>query len=149
MAVTGALSMVPWTYANVVMAALVGAAGTLQVASIAAKPIPTFAEGGIMRKDGTALINDGGNMEYVERNGKILTTSAENALVPLKGGDIIHKDFNTMKNNNSLNWGDGAWLSTEGIEDAIERGYGKVKNNIKVTVMNEYNPYREQMQNWN
>ena len=45
-AVVGALGMKPWTPANFVTAGIVGALGLAQVATIAATPIPEFAEGG-------------------------------------------------------------------------------------------------------
>ncbi|EKB60793.1 phage tail tape measure protein [Bergeyella zoohelcum] len=45
-AVVGALGMKPWTPANFALAGIVGALGAVQVATIAAQPIPEFAEGG-------------------------------------------------------------------------------------------------------
>lgn len=49
-AVVGALGMKPWTPANLVLAGVVGALGAVQVATIAATPIPEFAEGGFTGK---------------------------------------------------------------------------------------------------
>lgn len=45
-AVVGALGMKPWTPVNFALAGIVGALGAVQVATIAAQPIPEFAEGG-------------------------------------------------------------------------------------------------------
>ncbi len=85
--VTGALPNVPLSVA-------VGAIGAIQLATALATPIPKFAEGGTMDKDGLMMINDhkSGRLEVVERNGKFLMTNQKNALVEGKKGDIIHKD---------------------------------------------------------
>lgn len=45
-AVVAALGQFPFTPANIAMASIVGALGAVQVATIAAQPIPEFAEGG-------------------------------------------------------------------------------------------------------
>jgi len=74
------------------------ALGALQAAAVLAQPIPQFAEGGDMMHDGKALINDGGNREYVERNGVILSSPIKNAVVDLQKGDTIHKDYNSLMN---------------------------------------------------
>jgi hypothetical protein len=72
------------------------AVAAIQTAAVLASPIPQFAKGGVMDKDGLALINDGGSQEYVERNGQMLTNTNKDSLVNLQGGDIIHKDYETM-----------------------------------------------------
>ena len=74
------------------------ATAALQTAAVLAAPIPQFAEGGQMSYDGKALINDGGNREYVERNGVILSSPIKNAVVDLQKGDTIHKDYNSLMN---------------------------------------------------
>ncbi|QIG62310.2 structural protein [Tenacibaculum phage JQ] len=67
-----------------------------QTAVVLASPIPQFAEGGTMDKDGLMMINDhkSGRLEVVERDGKLLMTDKRNAIVEGKKGDIIHKDAN-------------------------------------------------------
>ena len=77
---------------------LFGIIGAAQIATIAATPIPAFAEGGTMDEDGLMLINDhpSGRQEYVERDGKIYTTSQKDAIVKGKKGDTIYKDYDTM-----------------------------------------------------
>ena len=77
---------------------IIAALGALQIATVLAQPIPQFAEGGTMGWDGKALINDGGNREYVERNGVILSSPIKNAVVDLQKGDTIHKDYNSLMN---------------------------------------------------
>ena len=144
----------PWV--GIAMAALVGAAGAAQIASIAASPIPSFAEGGVMGHDGKALINDGGRQEYVERNGKILATDKTNAVVDLKRGDIIHKDFETLQRKSmllSLMAGGESISEKElnlafGIKDEIKQGFKKAQVNSKVTVVNKSDDYRNKMSLW-
>ena len=142
---------------GIALAAITAALAAVEVATIIATPIPTFAEGGIMGKDGKAMINDGGNMEYVERNGQILTASTENALVNLKSGDVIHKDYDTLIRKSMLMngmfggtlAGGGDDLLLLGIENSIEKGFKKARNTVNVSVLNEHNGYREKMMNWN
>jgi Pyruvate/2-oxoacid:ferredoxin oxidoreductase gamma subunit len=107
-----------------------------------------------MDHDGVALINDGGNKEYVERNGQILSTSNENALVNLQKGDIIHKDYDTMIRKSMIMNGaiGGSMVSGEnydGIEMAIDRGFKKAKINNSISVLNESNSYENEMTTWN
>lgn len=142
----------------IAMAALVGATGAAQLATIIATPIPQFAEGGTMYQDGKMLINDGGAKEYVERDGKILSTNMSNAIVEGKKGDIIHKNFEDLQKKSilaSMIGGGGSMKEQDfnqmffGIEDSIENGFKKAKINNNVSVLNETNSYRDKMQNWN
>ena len=144
------------TWLSIANAGLVAAAGAAQIATIVATPIPQFAEGGIMEYDGKAQINDGGRQEYVERNGQLLTSSQTNAVVDLKKGDIIHKDFETLQKQSmllSLTSG-GEKVSEKdfnlafGIKEEIKAGFNKAKVNSNVTVLNETNSYRDKMSMW-
>lgn len=139
---------------GIAMSAIVAA----QIATIALAPIPAFAEGGEMTYDGKALINDGGNMEYVQRGNDILTAPNKNAVVDLKRGDIIHKDFdNFIDSNKSFFLDNGIFgfgkkeMDEQLISNAIEKGFEKAKINNKVTVLNkmEDSSYKEKMSNWN
>jgi len=141
---------------NVAQAAIVAALSGVELATIIATPIPTFATGGVMGHDGKALINDGGQMEYVQRGGKIMTAKNENALVDLKRGDIIHKDFETMQRKTSIfnsifgveNESTQNEIDFGQIELAIERGFKNAKINNNISVINELDDYREKQQNW-
>lgn len=141
---------------NVAQAAIVAALSAVELATIIATPIPSFATGGVMGHDGKALINDGGQMEYVERGGKILTAKNENALVDLKRGDVIHKDFETMQRKslifNSIFGNQNESTQNEidftQIELAIEKGFRNAKINNKISILNEYDAYKESQQNW-
>ncbi len=154
LAVLNAANTTPFLPLGLAMTVVASTLGSLQIATIAAQPIPTFAKGGVMDHDGVALINDGGNKEYVERNGQILSTSNENALVNLQKGDVIHKDYDTMIRKSMIMNGTigGSMVSGEnydGIEMAIDRGFKKAKINNNISVLNESNSYENEMTTWN
>ena len=140
-----------------ILGALTSVAVAAQIATIVATPIPAFAKGGVMTYDGKAQINDGGNQEYIERNGGILTTMQTNAIVDLKKGDIIHKDYESLNKNSMIvsTLANGGQLTESdfermysGIEKSIEKGFNKARINNKVTVLNKVDTYRDKMQNW-
>lgn len=110
----------------------------LQTAAVLAAPIPQFKDGGIMEQTGLAMINDGGSQEYVERDGRILTTDTKNAIVGLQKGDTVHKDYDSMKKNTMLinSISNGAMLNPndfdkllKGVGSSIEKGFNKAKIN--------------------
>jgi tape measure domain-containing protein len=156
LAIGSALSTVP--PASYVFAALNAVLAGIELAAVIATPIPSFAKGGIMPHDGVAQINDGGNQEYVERDGKVLTSKQTNALVDLRKGDIIHKDYESLNKNTMIlsTLANGKEITEDnfnklyaGIERSIENGFGRAKINNKVTVLNKVDAYRLKMQNWN
>ena len=152
LAITAALTTTP--PASFALAAVTAGLAGLELATIIATPIPTFATGGVMDHDGVALINDGGQKEYVERNGKMLSTSNENALVNLQKGDIIHKDYDTMIRQSMLmnGFSGGAMVdgdNFDGIENAIDRGFKKAKINNNISVMSGDSSYESEMTTWN
>ena len=108
-----------------------------------------------MGHDGLALINDGGNKEYIERNGSILSTDNPNAFVNLQKGDIIHKDYDDMMKKSMLMnlYTGGAIIENDanydGIEKAIDKGFKRAKINNNVSVLNQQNSYKEQSSTWN
>lgn len=79
------------------------ALGAMQAAAVLAAPIPKYADGlDEADEDHVAMINDGGKKEFVERDGKILSTDTKNAIVQLKKGDTVHKDYESMIKSNDL-----------------------------------------------
>ena len=140
LAVIAALGSIPYTPANILLAKFVGAIGALQIATIAATPIPQFAEGvENLNRNTLGIINDGGNKEFVERNGQILTSDTMNALVPLKKGDTVHKDYDTLIRKSTIlngiyggkNVSDDSDLLVK-IEESIVKGFNKAKINNRV-----------------
>ena len=152
LAVSAALTAGPGV--GLALAVITAAIAAIEVATIAATPIPTFAKGGVMGADGLAVVNDGGNMEYIERNGEILTSSRKDAIVNLEKGDIIHRDYDTlirksMLMNGVFNGGSASGDDYMWMENAIEKGFKKARNTVNVSVLNSTNSYKSQMQNWN
>ena len=94
---------------NIPLSIAIGALGAAQIGVALSTPIPKFAEGGVMDRDGLMMINDhsSGRLEVVERDGKLLMTDQKNALVEGKKGDIIHKDakeyFNGISDKDIIN----------------------------------------------
>lgn len=88
---------------NFVLAAIVGAMGAIQVATIAATPIPSYAEG---TKDGThpggkALVGDAGKREVVMYKGMAWVTPDTPMLVDLPKGAQVFPDVDDF---GSLDW---------------------------------------------
>ena len=88
--------------AGPVLAALYASIGAAQLGTVLATPIPAYAKGGDIKKDHVGLINDGGNQEFIERNGKLLTTDKANVAVPLQSGDRIYPSFQEMERRSLL-----------------------------------------------
>lgn len=155
LAIVNALTVQP-PWLGIALSIAAGITGAAQIAAIAATPIPQFADGGVMDHDGKALINDGGKQEYVERNGKVLTTGTTNAIVDLKKGDVIHKDFETLQRKSlllSLTSGGGNVTEKElnlafGIKEEIKSGFKKAKIESNVVVINKSDDYRNKMSLW-
>jgi hypothetical protein len=139
---------------------IIAALGALQIATVLAQPIPQYKDGlDEAKKDHIAMINDGSSQEYVERGGKILTTKTKNAIVGLKKGDTVHKDYDSMVKNSILlsAISNGSMLSQnnfEGLDSIIEKGLingfkkAKINNNLKL-VNNLGNSYKESLSRWN
>ncbi len=138
---------------------LVSALGAAQIASVLAQPIPKFREGGNITKDIIGIINDGIFQEYIERDGQILTTKKKDAVVPLKSGDTVYKNFDEMvKRSIILNTlTSGKDISKDdfdryffGIKGSIKQGFKEAKINNKINISERNNDaYREQMSRWN
>ena len=88
---------------NMVLAALVGAMGAMQMATIASTPIPAYAEGtkNGSHPGGAALVGDGGKHELVTFNGKAWLTPDTPTLVDLPRGAKVFPDVE----NGVPDWG--------------------------------------------
>ena len=135
------------------LAQIILALGAIQAATVLSQPLPQYKDGGFIRKDGTAIINDGGRQEYVERAGSILTTKNKNAIVNLKSGDIVHKDFEALKRKSMIMSviADGKDITERDfdklssvIESSFDKGFSRVKinNNIRVSKQTSNNNSR-------
>lgn len=84
-------------------AVLVAAVGAIQIAAIAATPIPKYKTGRKGGKKETAIVGDGGVHEVIERrNGKVELTPARDTLVELASGDNVYKDIEDYKRNGRI-----------------------------------------------
>lgn len=83
---------------NVVLAALVGAMGAMEVATILATPIATYAKGTGKdgHKGGLALVGDGGKQEAVVYDGKMWITPDTPTLVDMPKGAMVYPDANKI-----------------------------------------------------
>jgi tape measure domain-containing protein len=133
----------PWFLSE---SGFITALGAIQAATVLATPIPQYAQGvENLGQDETAMINDGGKKEYVERNGKILSTNTKNAIVSLKKGDTVHKDYDSMVKNSIIYSAIGGGNSfsqfefdrlSDTIESSITKGFNKAKINNRLTINN-------------
>lgn len=74
---------------NVILAAIAGAMGALQIATILATPIPKYAKGTDRHKGGPAIVGDGGVPELVIFGGKSWITPDTPTIVDLPAGAIV------------------------------------------------------------
>ena len=74
---------------NVVLASIAGAMGAIQIATIAATPIPAYAKGTDYHKGGPAIVGDGGQSEVVLFNGAAWMTPDRPTLVDLPRGATV------------------------------------------------------------
>jgi len=89
LAVMSALQTQPF-WLGIAMAAIAGAMGAVQIATIAATPIPAYAKGTDYHKGGPAIVGDGGRQEVVLMDGFAWLTPDKPTLVDMpKGTEVI------------------------------------------------------------
>ena len=86
LAIMNALNMEPFSPLGIAMAAIAGAMGAVQLATIIATPIPKYAKGTDYHKGGPAIVGDGGVPELVMFNGKSWITPDTTTLVDIPVG---------------------------------------------------------------
>lgn len=75
---------------NLVLAALVGAMGAAQLATIIAQPIPKYAKGTDYHPGGLAIVGDAGKHEAIISGGKTYITPDTPTLMPIpKGAEVL------------------------------------------------------------
>lgn len=123
---------------NFVLAAIVGAMGAIQVATIAATPIPSYAEG---TKDGAhpggkALVGDAGKREVVMYNGMAWITPDTPMLVDLPKGAQVFPDVDDF---GSLDWQNNSFAPMFSFLRNSEKG------GAGTTVYNDYSGLERRM----
>ncbi len=88
LAIMNALQMQPFPV-GVAMAAIAGAMGAVQIATILATPIPKYAKGTDRHKGGPAIVGDGGVPELVIFGGKSWITPDTPTLVDIPAGAVV------------------------------------------------------------
>lgn len=84
---------------NLVLAAIVGAMGALQIATILATPIPKYAKGTDNHPGGPAIVGDGGRSEVVLFRGSAWLTPDKPTLVDIPAGAVVIPDINPLGDN--------------------------------------------------
>lgn len=84
---------------NLVLAAIVGAMGALQIATILATPIPKYAKGTDNHPGGPAIVGDGGRSEVVLFRGSAWLTPDKPTLVDIPAGAVVIPEINPLGDN--------------------------------------------------
>lgn len=93
LAIMNAWSTAPWPI-NIAMAAVAGAMGAMQLATIIATPLPKYAKGTKNHKGGPAVVGDGGEPELVTFGGKSWITPDTPTIVDLPAGAAVIPHIN-------------------------------------------------------
>lgn len=88
LAIMNALQMQPFPV-GIAMAAIAGAMGAVQLATILATPIPKYAKGTDYHKGGPAVVGDGGQQEVVLYRGTAYLTPDTPTLVDIPAGASV------------------------------------------------------------
>ena len=95
LSISSASTVQPWPAAIVAMA-LAAAIGAVQVATIAAQPIPTYAKGTDYHKGGMAIVGDAGKNEVVMTNKGAFITPNTPTLIDIPKGAKVFPDFELL-----------------------------------------------------
>lgn len=97
-AVLNALNTKPF-WLGIALAAIAGAMGAVQIATIAQQPIPAYAKGTDRHEGGPAIVGDGGKREVVLFNGSAWLTPDTPTLVDIPVGASVLPDVNLLGDN--------------------------------------------------
>lgn len=98
LAIMSALTTKPFPV-GVAMAAIAGAMGAVQLATILATPIPKYAKGTDYHKGGPAVVGDGGRQEVVLFNNRAWITPDTPTVVDLPAGATVIPSVEMLTNN--------------------------------------------------
>lgn len=98
LAIMNMMKSAPWPV-NIAMAAVAGAMGAVQVATILATPIPKYAKGTDRHKGGPAIVGDGGVPELVIFGGKSWITPDTPTLVDMPAGAVVKPSVDGIDGN--------------------------------------------------
>lgn len=95
LAIMNMMESAPWPV-NIAMAAVAGAMGAVQLATIIATPLPKYAKGTGYHKGGPAIVGDGGVPEVITYGGNAWITPDEPMLVDLPTGASVIPDVSRL-----------------------------------------------------
>lgn len=95
LAIMNMMESAPWPI-NIAMAAVAGAMGAVQLATIIATPLPKYAKGTGYHKGGPAIVGDGGVPEVITYGGNAWITPDEPTLVDLPTGASVIPDVSRL-----------------------------------------------------
>ena len=95
LSITSALSTQPFVV-GLIMAGVASALGAVQIATIAAQPIPTYAKGTDYHKGGMAIVGDAGKNEVVMTNKGAFITPNTPTLMDIPKGAKVFPDFELL-----------------------------------------------------
>ena len=119
--------MEAWATLNPALVALISAMGAVQVATIAATPIPKYAKGTDYHPGGLAVVGDAGRSELVDTGRGLWVTPDVPTLVDLPKGASVVPEFDPMELLGDRLYMDTDKLRREAAESGIvvlERGEG-------------------------
>lgn len=154
---------------NLVLAALVGAMGAAQLATIIAQPIPKYAKGTDYHPGGLAIVGDAGKHEAIVSGGKAYITPDVPTLMPIPKGaevlpDITSREFYDRFMDNSYwlthnNAGEPVNIINNFDAEGIIQANNKTNNDLKKEIRSlgriiskgqrraEYNSYKNSKMN--
>lgn len=95
LAIMNMMESAPWPV-NIAMAAVAGAMGAVQLATIIATPLPKYAKGTGYHKGGPAIVGDGGVPEVITYGGNAWITPDKPTLVDLPAGAAVIPDVSNL-----------------------------------------------------
>lgn len=95
LAIMNMMESAPWPV-NIAMAAVAGAMGAVQLATIIATPLPKYAKGTGYHNGGPAIVGDGGVPEVITYGGNAWITPDEPTLVDLPTGAAVIPDVSRL-----------------------------------------------------
>ena len=82
---------------NIPLSVIVGALGAVQMAAIAAQPIPKYAKGTEDHPGGAAIVGDGGRRELIAVGDRLMVTPDRPTLVDLPRHAKVYPDADAFK----------------------------------------------------
>ena len=129
-------------FAGAVMAAIVGALGAIQAATIIATPIPKYARGTDKEghKGGLAIVGDGGKQEVVVFGGMAWVTPDTDTIVDLPKGAMVYPDVKEFDFSTLAPSADGNTPNVVVNNDnkGLEKRVGKTNELLKKNIGMQY-----------